>query len=426
MFLAGFWARVPVLPPAELGAWTRDRLAALGPVFVKLGQLLSTRPIPPLPKEFYAELRPLQSQLQGEALTDEQTAAIRQMSGLTVDPAPFKVASVAQVHLATFRGRRAVLKLRRAGVQAAFARDLGILRAIPGLGRQWRETVEELASVTTQELDFRREAQCLQFARTTYNASPEAGVVIPEPLAALPNGDGLVMSYEPGASVYKWKRDPEAAQQLLNSYLLLVQTKRCFHADPHAGNIALKDAQVVWYDLGAITPLPEDFDGLLQDLAAPVIAKEPAGIYEAMIVHGALIPTPGSRRTFVRFWGLINDPAADAQQLEECARNLRFQPIYLALGRSVFSVQGTCQTLDPAFRLEQGLGNFLQKYLTAAPVRDRFERAASRWDRAITRIEYVQQLVEDNDGEERQPQAGVVPALLGACALELIHTLTRM
>lgn len=391
LFLLGFWARVLALRPwPEVGQWTSGEMRRLGPVFIKLGQVLSTRRLPPFPDAFYAELVSLQSRVPASPLPEDRARALeerlrRRFPGLELQRTPFKAASVAQVHLVRHRGRPWVLKVLRPGVSDEVQRDFQLLERLP-LGALWREAVDALGAALQQELDLRNEARL----------QADILAAVPDFRCARPlwaTEDFLLMTYLPGASPYDVPGDAERAQRVLDSFLSLVLSGR-FHSDPHAGNLAFRGDEVVWYDIGAVLPLPPRFPVLLQDTALALQDRDVDAIYESLVLYGALEPSKAGRRAFRTLWAAVMDARADVRRLEAAVRALQFDPAYLALGRALFTVQGVCLQLDPAWSLEAGLRSYLQRSPPQVSVRERAELAARNWDRLAGRLLFLQRYLE--------------------------------
>lgn len=411
----GFWSRYPVWTPEALGKWTAEQFVQLGPTFVKLGQMLSSRPIPPIPVAFYRELRVLQDRVPSVPLRKHP------FPPLLADPVAFRSASVAQVHLAYWHDARAVLKIRKEGVTDLLDLDLQLLSQLP-FGVEWQRTLENLRNAFVQELDFEREFACLQVAQTVSARTPLTPAPrTPVPYAVAP--EGIVMSFVPGTSIYRIPASPETAQAILDSFLTYVRVAGCFHSDPHPGNLAVgDDGAVIWYDLSALLPLPRDFPDLLKQSALPLATGNVGRLYEVLVSYGALEPVPGSRAAFVEFWQLIQDPEASIQHLEAVARRLVFRPVYLTFGRALFNLQGVCMTVDPGFKLEAGLRSHLERTLPELDLFQEAQAVALRLDRALQRIDYVQTLVESQShGEEQQRRLQLL--LLGWTVLSTMYSI---
>ena len=236
-------------------------LEELGPCFIKLGQLLSTRP-DLLPPPYIRALSRLQDRItpvpyeQVADIVEQELGAPIPALFSSFEPAPIATASIAQVHAAVLRdGQEVVVKVQRPHVREQIATDIDVLHEIA----QWlsRHTafgarygldamVRELEHSLSQEIDFRQEAdntrriagQLSEFTRLT------TPTVFPEHTASRV----LVLSFVHGRHLSAIPAeelatlDPHAiAKDLLSAYLRQIAIDGIFHCDPHPGNILLTD-----------------------------------------------------------------------------------------------------------------------------------------------------------------------------------------
>lgn len=274
-------------------------LERLGPTFVKLGQVLSTRP-DLLPEEWIAALGRLQDDVSPLPFCDLRerveaaTGPVAQAFS-AFDEQPLASASVSQVHAAVLPdGRRVVVKIVRPGIRETVAQDVELMRVfaeifedrLPEL-RAFRPTgiVEEFERAIRQEMDLRREAR--NIARFRRDLADEPRIVIPDVVAELSNADVLVMDRLEGVRVTDWKAvgaDPARLADLgVQMILRMIFRHGFFHADPHPGNIwALPDSRLALLDMGmADVVLPETRD-LLIDMLAAVVRDEPSRLAEVV------------------------------------------------------------------------------------------------------------------------------------------------
>ena len=257
--------------------YLREALVELGPTFVKLGQLLSTRP-DVVPPEYVAVLSSLQ-----DRVPPADWAAIERVLAAEVGPVgaafdefdrePISGASLGQVHVATLDGERVAVKVRRPGVGArvdADLRVLGVLLAVwrrlvpPDQARTFQRVYAEFATTIREETDYEREAAML--AAIGENLRDEDGVRVPAVVDRRSTARVLTMEYVPGTKV----TDVEAlaslgvdraavARRLLSVYTEMVLVDGVFQADPHPGNVAVQpDGTVVLYDFGMCGRLDEE------------------------------------------------------------------------------------------------------------------------------------------------------------------------
>ncbi len=256
------------MTPAKL----RGVFEALGPTFVKVGQILSMRS-EILPKEYCDELAKLRADVDPMPY-DEVVAAVEAEYGrplkavfATFDPIPLGSASVAQVHRATLlTGEDVAVKVQRPGVQNTMANDIDILRKITRHFRfLWRNgsvmdlerMVEEFWASFVDETNFLVEAANLREFKAL-NAGC-AFVDCPRPYLDLCTEHILVMDYVDGISLEHPERLKEAGYdleeigvKLVDNYAKQVLDDGFFHADPHPGNIIVSERVIVYIDLGMV------------------------------------------------------------------------------------------------------------------------------------------------------------------------------
>lgn len=266
------------------GARLRLALEELGPVFVKFGQIISTRR-DLLPKDIADELCLLQDQVPpfpgSEAQAIIEKALGKPVSELFAefDTEPLASASIAQVHPVTLHdGRKAVAKVVRPGIEKQLRRDIDLLLAIAGLAeRYWEnagnirpvEIVQEFETFVFDELDMQREAANASLLRRNFKDSPDLyipeiywpwckqKVLVMERVSGLPVGD-IELLREKGVDLEK------LARRCVRVFYTQVFRDNLFHADMHPGNILVDasnpdDPTFIAMDFGIVASLtPKD------------------------------------------------------------------------------------------------------------------------------------------------------------------------
>jgi predicted unusual protein kinase regulating ubiquinone biosynthesis (AarF/ABC1/UbiB family) len=265
-------------------------LEKLGPTFIKLGQLLSTR-ADLLPAPYLEALSRLQDQIEPfpyeevDQIVSGELGVRISKAFADFDPTPLAAASLAQVHLAHMRdGRAVVVKVQRPNIREQIVADLESLEEIAHfldahteLGRRYEfeNMLDGLRRSLLRELDFKLEANNLvTFAE---NLREFDRIVIPEPVDGFCTSRVLTMEYIPGKKITELSPlrlmeidGPGLARELFRAYLKQILLDGFLHADPHPGNVFLTDDdQIALLDLGMVARLLPGFrDNVLRLLLA--------------------------------------------------------------------------------------------------------------------------------------------------------------
>ena len=274
---------------AEAEKLAKD-LEKLGPTFVKLGQVLSTRG-DLLPPSYLEALSRLQDDLAPVAFVDihktiEDELHVRLSKAFaTFDEEPLASASLGQVHRGTLRDGRAVaVKVQRPGIMDQVLQDLTVLDEIAAfvdshtkVGRRYEfaPMIREFRKALMEELDYRIEASHLRTLKR--NLAEFNRVFVPEPVDSYVSTRVLTMEYVRGTKITSLNPvalidvDPEGlADELIQVYLHQILIDGFFHADPHPGNIFItEDGRLAMIDLGMVGHLsPTLQDKLLKFILA--------------------------------------------------------------------------------------------------------------------------------------------------------------
>lgn len=256
-------------PPEQLA----DDLEAMGPTFVKLGQVLASRP-DLLPEPYIKALARLQDKVKPfayaevEEIVESELGVRISKAFLTFDPVPIAGASLGQVHKAQLRdGCPVVVKVQRPGVAECIAEDFAVLKEIADFldkrtdfGKRHRigEMLEEFKISIQHELNYEREA--MNLVAMGENLREFDLIVVPQPIADFSKRRVLTMQYVEGMKITKLSPiarlemdNLAAAEQLFRAYLKQVLVDGMFHADPHPGNVFITDdGRIALLDFGMI------------------------------------------------------------------------------------------------------------------------------------------------------------------------------
>ena len=252
-------------------------LQALGPTYVKIGQLASNRS-DLLPKAYcdaFEKLRDDANPMPFDVVIEQIDRAYGKSWHevfASIDPVPLGAASIAQVHKATLLdGTTVAVKVRRPGVAESMAEDIMLMKHLLALGEFASNShrdillslegfIEEIERTTASEVDFTSELHNLM--RFHDELADEQGVTSPVAYPQYSCESVLVMEFVQGTEISHTEElcqqgvDMNAlARRVCQSYVTQVLDDGFFHADPHPGNILVRDGDVVWIDLGMVGTL---------------------------------------------------------------------------------------------------------------------------------------------------------------------------
>jgi len=287
-----------------------DTLLTLGPTFIKLGQLLSTRP-DILPKAYIEVLSSLQDDVPPAPWAESKLVIEEELGGVDdvyddFDTEPISGASLGQVYLAEYDGQQVAVKIRRPGIESLVEADLKVLRwSIPllvrfiGEGRAFSldSLADEFAKTIRQEMDYSRERDILEEIRGNFASNED--IDIPEPIDPVCSPRVLTMEYIPGTKINdiesldeKGLDRTELATTLQEVYLQMIIEDGVFHADPHPGNLAVKDdGTIVFYDFGMSTTVDPFIQEKIVEFYIAVANQDIDAILDTLIDMGTLSPT---------------------------------------------------------------------------------------------------------------------------------------
>jgi predicted unusual protein kinase regulating ubiquinone biosynthesis (AarF/ABC1/UbiB family) len=354
----------------------RRALEELGTTFVKLGQLLSSRPdmlpdvyieelgrlVDEIPAVPFAELAPI---VHGDLGADAFSS---------IDPEPTATASVAQIHPALLRdGREVVVKIRRPGIEDQVELDLDLLRTTAASAERHFETArmlqlealaDELETHLRAELDFREEASNAELIARIVSDFDE--LVVPRVVRPLVTERVLVLervrgTKVSGAHALEPERAARLARAFFSAYVQQVCTHGVYHADPHRGNVFLTDdRRLALLDFGLLGRLDDDTRTTLALLLLAVARNRSEDV--AGLLAGLSLTTLHSdeagflheiRRKLPRYhWrplaGIhVGESLADLQRIA-LRHGIRLPPSFALVGKTLAQADTIARLLDPA------------------------------------------------------------------------------
>ena len=377
--------------PVEL----RTTLEDLGPTYVKIGQIMSSR-VDMLPESYCKELENLRQNVK-ELDPEIARAVIEQETGKKIDEIflefrdkPLGSASIGQAHYAVLKdGTKVVTKVQRPLIADMMREDFVLLKKLAGMvntvseadsdGEQMIDllsVIEELEKVEDEELDFRVEAENTRFFKENC-IDDEEKVTCPTVIDELTTERLFTMTFVDGYSIAKRDRlieegyDPEQiGSAILDNYIHQVLDVGTFHGDPHQGNIMISHGKPVWIDFGMIGRITDQDVNIIQSLIMSLIERDLDALVNAIMSMGAASPKTDRNKLiqdadmmFDKYMNVTNlqelDLAALLTEITDLAskHHISLPGKYTMLVRSVGTIEGVIEQLCPTLNLFQQIAD---------------------------------------------------------------------
>lgn len=378
-------------------AWIRETFLDLGPTFIKVGQLFSTR-ADLFPIEYVEELSKLQDRVPAferekvEAIIEQDLGKKVNELYKSFDPIPLAAASLGQVHRAQLHsGEEVVVKVQRPGLRQLFTIDLDILKGITryfqnhpdwGRGRDWMGIYEECCRILWEEIEYLNEGRNAdQFRRNFRN---EEWVKVPRVYWRYASPRVLTLEYLPGIKISHYEALEAAglerkllAQLGAKAYLMQILNNGFFHADPHPGNIAVSpDGSLIFYDFGMMGQIQPITREKLLDTFFGIAQKDGDRVMNSLVALGALAPTEDMgpvRRSIQYMLDNFMDKPFESQSVNEISDDLyeiaydqpfRFPATFTFVMRAFSTLEGVGKGLDPEFNFMEVARPFAMQIMT--------------------------------------------------------------
>jgi ubiquinone biosynthesis protein len=407
-------SRRPEPPPPQLTVYARVRLSleALGPTFIKFGQVMSTRP-DVIPAEMIAELQKLQEQVPPFP-SDEAIAILERELGRPLeelfakfDRVPLAAGSLAQVHRAChFDGTMLAIKIRRPNAVRDIERDLSLMHELAALSeRHLPETrvfdpsglVIHFTRTIRREVNFAREGRTMQeFARLFRH---DSSLYVPKVYNDLTTEAVLTMEFINGLRVDDiadpslWPCSPaDIAVRGAKLFMKQAFEYGIFHGDPHPGNFRVRDdGAICLLDYGMVGMLDDETRERLVDLFVAIARQDVDMAVKMVLAIGQPyreIDYPllklDTRDFVANYYGVELDRLNVGHMLSDFVSILRQHGIRCPgsislLIRAIVTLEGIGRALDPGFNLAVHLQPYVEKL-----VQDRYQPSQMA-DRLIKR-----------------------------------------
>lgn len=379
-----------------LGIRLRRILEELGPTFIKLGQVMSTRP-DLFPEDVICELEKLQSHVpqfpyhQVKAIIEEELDQPLEQIFKYFDEVPLAAASIGQVHRATLdSGEDVAVKVQRPEISKKIDIDFEILMEMAQLAEmrldwakryQLKEIVEELKETLKMELDYTIEAHHMTRIHAQFKKDPD--IHIPLAFHYYTTKRVLVMEYVCGEKLQEVIDQPNQAQlkkrlaeQIVNATFKQVLIEGFFHADPHPGNIMYHtDGRLILLDFGMVGQLSPEMKQSFSELVIAMTKEDTHQMVEVLLDMG-MAPddinkkalTNDVDRLMLKYYrqSLKDIRLADAiRELFQIAYKHRIElsSEFTLLGKTLLTLEGTIEQLDPTLSLVEMAKPFGERLL---------------------------------------------------------------
>jgi len=366
----------------------------LGPTFIKLGQLLSTRP-DVLGKEYIQEFSKLQDKVPAVSL-EEVSSQIQRELGYPVEELfaeffeePLAAASIAQVHRGKLKsGEEVVFKVRRPGIAKAVETDIDVLMGLAYLIEQHVPEialydpvglVKEFRRNIMRELNFTREGRTVE--RFSVNFADCETVYTPKIFWDYSGETVLTMEYIPGIKISELEKLKEQGYDLkeiarrgADVFLKQVLDYGLFHADPHPGNVFILPDQVIcMLDYGMVGRLGQDLKDQLIDLLQALLNRDVDRIISQLLYSGELADESDLRslkrdlHDFIEdYYDIVLQDIKAGRLLSEFIEilthhRIHFPPDYMLLAKALVVMEGVGRQLDPDFNMISQMRPYIKK-----------------------------------------------------------------
>ncbi|UBB89736.1 AarF/ABC1/UbiB kinase family protein [Candidatus Kaistella beijingensis] len=372
-----------------------EDLKKMGPTYVKLGQLLSTRP-DLLPENYLQALANLQDDVETvpyeevQKIFEEEIGVKINKAFELFDPKPLASASIGQVHLALLpSGRKVVVKIQRPGVRKKFIEELETLKNMADLAvthskvaKKYAldDVIEELRFILLNELDYNKEAQNLVILKE--NLKEFKNLIVPSPVAEYSSSKVLTMDFIDGKKITslgnlkKIETDfTSVIDDLVEAYMKQIIVDGFVHADPHPGNIHVTaDDKVALMDLGMVAKFSPKLQEKIMMLLVGMTKKDGDDITDALLeiseYDSAKVNLDHFRKNINRL--VMDSTSTNAEDMEtgrillQMNRIAADEGIKLAvelniLGKVLLNMDQIVAVLTPKYDLQKAIRRFMEK-----------------------------------------------------------------
>ncbi len=423
---------------------------SLGPVYIKLGQWLSSR-ADILPQPYMEELAKLQDEVPPAPFGEAKHIMEGDLGPLErnfdhIDEGALSGASLGQVYRARVGRQEVVVKVRRPGIEKVVEDDIDVLKRIlplalrfvdPNLRFSARAMLAQFIETIHEEMDYTLESENLKQIRKNMQKYPN--VIVPRVYDGLSSRNVLTMEYIPGikvTNIEELDRKGIDRQKLVidvhKVFFVMLLRNALFHADPHPGNISVTDGGgLILYDYGMVGRLDDETRLQLVRLYLALVEKDPSRIVNAMSSLGMLVPDYNRAvieraiELTVRAMHGRRPEEMEVQSLMEIANRTmsRFPfvlPKHLALYMRMASIiEGIYKTHQVDFKFVKVLKEILAeedliKEAYVEEIKSSLAKFAKSVEAAISIAPELQRLIEEGRHQRQRPVRGSGTLLPGS------------
>lgn len=379
-------------PPERM----RLALEELGPTFIKLGQLLSTRP-DVIPRPYITEFAKLQDMVPSFSFAEVREQIRAELGGepeaffAWLDPEPMAAASIAQVHRGRLAdGEEVVVKVRRPGIVELVETDIDLLMGLAMLAERHLTAselyepvglVKEFARTIRREMDFAREGHTIE--KFAENFKGDATLYFPTVYWQATAKGVLTMEYIDGIKVSDLAALEQAgldrqviARRGSDAFLKMVLVHGFFHGDPHPGNVyILPDNVICLLDYGMVGRVDQQLKDFLTDVLLAIIKRDVDEVISLLLYSGEIMDNLNTRALKRDLSNFIDAYYEVPLKEIEVGRlllefldiittyRIKVQPDLALLGKALVTVEGMGKELDPEFDMVEHLRPFMEHAL---------------------------------------------------------------
>ncbi len=369
----------------------RLMLQELGPTFIKVGQILSTRP-DLVPEEYAHELENLRDNVAPMPFNEMESILQKELGHkfehvfTTFNKTPIGSASIGQVHLAiTKDGKEVAVKIQRPKVKNTIMADMEILEDLAEMFKNIIslndvldpiEMITEFKRLLTRELDYTIEARSIEHFRRDFSNADEVNVVIPNIYWELTTKRVLTMDFIRGIPIDEVNRikkaniDPaKVAVNLGQAVARMIFVKGYFHGDPHGGNVLVQSGgKIAFLDFGSVGYLDDKTRDKIRLFYLYIARENVSSAVEIFLdicqISEVKINRPALEQDFREFLdfqrlqreGQKIDEGMNQKLISIALKNgFMPPPPFILLERALLEAEGVCRALTPNFDLNQML-----------------------------------------------------------------------